>query len=194
MAASPARQLIIRAARAITQLLDEAGDWMRSRGISDHRPTRFPLSDLAARLLRGERTITQRPSAPSPFDDHADPEFWHNDPTGTGARYLHRVAVARTHPGHGIVARLVEHAAHLAAANDRRWLRLDCAKHNARLRDYYPRLGFTQVGSIDLPHRSPARSSSADLPDTPVRTDLRPSMPPVDGSKSEPAPLLGGHR
>jgi ribosomal protein S18 acetylase RimI-like enzyme len=161
MAACPPRQLIIRAARtddlpAIAQLLDEAGDWMRSRGISDQWPIRFPLSDLAARVHRGELHIAydhMTPVGTFALDYHADPEFLHDDPTGTAAGYLHRLAVARTHAGHGIGAQLVDHAAHLAAANNHRSLRLDCAKHNKRLHDYYRLLGFTQVGSIDLPHR-----------------------------------------
>jgi ribosomal protein S18 acetylase RimI-like enzyme len=161
MAACPPRQLIIRTARtddlpAIAQLLDKAGDWMRSQGITDQWPIRFPLSDLAARAHRGELYIAYDNATPVgtfALDYHADPEFWHDDPTGAAAGYLHRLAVARTHAGQGIGAQLVSHADRLVADAGRRWLRLDCAKNNSRLHDYYRRLGFTHVGSIDLPHR-----------------------------------------
>jgi GNAT superfamily N-acetyltransferase len=161
MAACPPRQLIIRAARtddlpAIAQLLDEAGDWMRSQGISDQWPTRFPLSDLAARVHRGELHIAYDHATPVgtfALDYHADPEFWHDDPNGELAGYLHRLAVARTHAGHGLGAQLVNHAARLVADSGRRWLRLDCAKHNTRLHDYYRQLSFTHLQTIDLPHR-----------------------------------------
>jgi GNAT superfamily N-acetyltransferase len=161
MAACPPRQLIIRPAGtddlpAIAQLLDEAGDWMRSRGISDQWPIRFPLSDLAARVHRGELYIAYDHATPVgtfALDYHADPEFWHDDPTGTAAGYLHRLAVARTHAGHGIGAQLVDRASHLVADSGRLWLRLDCAKNNIRLHDYYRQLGFAHMGSVDLPHR-----------------------------------------
>jgi ribosomal protein S18 acetylase RimI-like enzyme len=155
------RQLTIRTARtedlpAIAKLLEQAGDWMRSQGIGDQWPIRFPLTDLAARRDRGELHIACHGATPVgtfALDYHADPEFWHDDPDGKLAGYLHRLAVARTHAGHGIGAQLVDHADRLVTDAGRRWLRLDCAKHNTRLHDYYRRLGFTQVGSIDLPHR-----------------------------------------
>jgi ribosomal protein S18 acetylase RimI-like enzyme len=161
MAACPPRQLIIRAARtddlpAIAELLDEAGDWMRSHGITDQWPIRFPLTDLAARIDRSELHIAYDHATPVgtfALDNHADPEFWHDDPDGTAAGYLHRLAVARAHAGHGIGAQLVDHAADLVADSRRRWLRLDCAKNNTRLHHYYRHLGFTHVGSIDLAHR-----------------------------------------
>jgi ribosomal protein S18 acetylase RimI-like enzyme len=161
MAACPPRQLMIHTARtddlpAIAQLLDEAGDWMRRHGITDQWPVRFPLSDLAARIDRGELHIAYDHTTPIgtfALDDHADPEFWHDDPNRDIAGYLHRLAVARTHAGQGIGAQLVEHADRLVAAAGRRWLRLDCAKNNTRLHDYYRQLGFTHVGSVDLPHR-----------------------------------------
>lgn len=35
----------------------------------------------------------------------------------------------------------------------RHCLRLDCAKHNARLRTYYDAHGFTHVRTVDLAHR-----------------------------------------
>lgn len=139
MAICPPRQLTIRQARtddlpAIAQLLDEAGDWMRSHGITDHWPTRFPVSDLADRITRGELHIAYDNTTPVgtfALDNNADPEFWHDDHNSTAAGYLHRLAVARSYAGHGIGAQLVNHAARLVAESGRRWLRLDCAKNNA---------------------------------------------------------------
>lgn len=161
MAVCPPRELIIRPAGtadlpAVARLLAEAGDWMRSQGITDQWPSQFPLSDLAERADRGELHIAYdhaNPVGTFAIDYHADPEFWHDDPNGTHAGYLHRLAVARTHAGHGIGAQLVDHAARLVAHTGREWLRLDCAKHNARLHDYYRQLSFTHLGTVDLPHR-----------------------------------------
>ena len=161
MAICPTRRLTIRTARtedlpAIAQLLDEAGNWMRNHGITDQWPVRFPASDLETRVERGELHIAYDHATPVgtfALDHHADPEFWHDDPDGTVAGYLHRLAVARSHAGHGIGARLVDHASRLVADSGRPWLRLDCAKNNTRLHDYYRQLGFAHIASVDLPHR-----------------------------------------
>jgi len=161
MAACPQRQLVIRAARtedlpAIAHLLNEAGEWMRRQGITDQWPSQFPLSDLAGRADRGELHIAYDHGTPVgtfAVDYHADPEFWHDDPNGDRAGYLHRLAIARTHAGHGIGHQLINHADHLVADTGRQWLRLDCAKHNTRLHDYYRQLRFTQLPTVDLPHR-----------------------------------------
>jgi GNAT superfamily N-acetyltransferase len=161
MAISPPRQLTIRQARtddlsAIAQILDDAGDWMRSHGITDQWPTHFPLSDLTDRITRGELHIAYDDTTPVgtfALDHHADPEFWHDDPNGIAAGYLHRLAVTRSHAGQGIGAQLIDHADRLLTTAGRRWLRLDCAKNNTRLHDYYRQLGFTHVRSVDLPHR-----------------------------------------
>jgi GNAT superfamily N-acetyltransferase len=127
MAACPPRQLMIHTARtddlpAIAQLLDEAGDWMRRHGITDQWPVHFPLSDLAARIDRGELHIAHDQTTPIgtfALDHHADPEFWHDDPNGDVAGYLHRLAVARSRAGKDTGAQLVEHAdRRVAAAGD----------------------------------------------------------------------------
>jgi ribosomal protein S18 acetylase RimI-like enzyme len=161
MAACPPRALAIRTAGredllAAAQLLDQAGEWMRSQGITDQWPIRFPLSDLAQRADRGEIHIAYDGTMPVgtfALDWTADPEFWHDHAADTDAGYLHRLAVARSHAGQGIGAQLAEHAANLVARNGRRLLRLDCAKHNTRLHEYYRQLGFTHVRTIDLAHR-----------------------------------------
>ncbi|MGH2941792.1 MAG: GNAT family N-acetyltransferase [Solirubrobacteraceae bacterium] len=117
---------------------------------------RFALTDLARRIDRDELHIACDDDAPVgtfALDHHADPEFWHDDLDGAHAGYLHRLAVAHIHAGRGIGATLVDHAAALVVASGRRWLRLDCAKHNARLHTYYTNLGFTHIRTIDLSHR-----------------------------------------
>jgi len=161
MAACPPHQIVVRTARpddltAVARLLDEAGNWMRSRGITDQWPIRFPLSDLAQRVDRGELHIAcDDDTAIGTFalDNYADREFWHDDPDGTRAGYLHRLTVARDPAGQGIGAKLVDHAASLVANSGRHWLRLDCAKNNTRLHAYYTHLGFTHLRTIDIPHR-----------------------------------------
>jgi GNAT superfamily N-acetyltransferase len=161
MAACPPRALTIRAAYpedlpAVAQLLDDAGAWMRNQGITDQWPIRFPLSDLSSRVDHGEIHIAydgQAPVGTFALDWIADPEFWRDEHANADAGYLHRLTVARTHAGQGIGAQLVEHAAELVLRSGRRLLRLDCAKHNTRLHDYYRQLGFTHMRTVDLAHR-----------------------------------------
>jgi GNAT superfamily N-acetyltransferase len=114
------------------------------------------LADLAQRIELGELHIAYEHTTPVgtfALDHHADPDFWRDDPSGIRAGYLHRLAVTRTHAGCGLGALLVDHAADLVAHQGRFWLRLDCAKHNTRLHDFYRQLGFKHVRTIDLPHR-----------------------------------------
>lgn len=141
---------------AIARLLDEAGAWLRSQAITDQWPEQFVLADLAQRIELGELHIAYQDTTPVgtfALDHHADPDFWHDDSNGTRACYLDRLAVTRSHAGRGLGALLIDHAANLAAHQDRLWLRLDCAKHNTRLHAYYRLLGFEHVRTVDLPHR-----------------------------------------
>lgn len=161
MTTCPPRAFTIRTAQpddlpAIAQLLDKAGEWMRDQGIADQWPIRFPLSDLGQRVNHGEIHVAydgQTPVGTFALDWTADPEFWQDEHADADAGYLHRLAVARSHAGQGIGAQLVEHAATLVLRSGRHLLRLDCAKHNTRLHDYYRQLGFTHIRTIDLAHR-----------------------------------------
>jgi ribosomal protein S18 acetylase RimI-like enzyme len=84
--------------------------------------------------------------------DWADEAFADAWPSGTeGALYVIRLASAVT--GREVGSRLLEFAKRLAAQRGARVLRLDCAKHNPELHQYYTRQGFTRVGIVDLAHR-----------------------------------------
>lgn len=161
MAACPPRQLVIRSATTddlpgVAALLNEAGAWMRSQGITDQWPLRFPISDLQGRVAHDELYIASDGATlvgTFALDHHADPEFWHDDPDGIQAGYLHRLTVARSHAGHDLGSQLIDHASDIVAGRGRLWLRLDCAKHNTQLHDYYRSLAFRHVRTIDIPHR-----------------------------------------
>lgn len=77
-----------------------------------------------------------------------DPHFWPDRPPGE-AVYLHKLAVRRAYAGMGLPAALMDHAARLAAAQDRHLLRLDC---DPPLSPFYERLGFQAVDEIDIRH------------------------------------------
>jgi GNAT superfamily N-acetyltransferase len=77
-----------------------------------------------------------------------DPRFWPDRPTGE-ATYLHKLAVRRAFARTGAPEALMDHAASLALAQDRRLLRLDCGP---QLAAFYGRLGFQVVDEIDVNH------------------------------------------
>ena len=138
----------------VVQLLHDAYDWLISRDIADQWPEPFPPRSVAHLIDRGEVyiachgddviatfTLTYRP----------DPELWDHPPDDAG--YIRRLVVDRDHAGHDVGGQLLERAGSLVSATGRTWLRLDCAKHNARLHDYYRAHGFAHLGTVDLPHR-----------------------------------------
>ena len=138
----------------IVGLLHQAYDWLMERGITDQWVRPFPPEAIAPLIDRGEvylATHDNEPIATFTLSYTPDPELWNHPPDDAG--YLRRLAVHRDHTGHGVGAQLLDHAGRLVAATGRPWLRLDCAKHNARLHDYYRAHGFTHLRTIDLPHR-----------------------------------------
>ncbi|MEQ4207915.1 GNAT family N-acetyltransferase [Actinopolymorpha sp. B9G3] len=143
-------------------LLNEAAEWLASRGI-DQWPARFER-DNEWRAQRIEKyvvdgyvyiasddrgyvgTITLSPNA--------DPDFAHGWPDGPdNALYVYRMATMRRAAGRGLGARLLAWAGDRAARSGRAWLRLDVHRHNPDLQAYYERLGFVRVGTIVTPPR-----------------------------------------
>jgi GNAT superfamily N-acetyltransferase len=138
----------------IVALLRQAYDWLIIRGITDQWVRPFPPESIAPLINRGEvylATHRGEPLATFTLTYTPDPELWNHPPDDAG--YLRRLAVDRDHTGHGIGAQLLDHAGQLVAATGRPWLRLDCAKHNTRLHDYYRAHSFTHLRTVDLPHR-----------------------------------------
>lgn len=87
-------------------------------------------------------------------DDHADPEFWTPADDPASALYVHKLAVSRRAAGRGVGEALLDWAGRQALLAGRPWLRLDCAKNNTMLQNYYRGRLFTHVRTVDLPHRA----------------------------------------
>jgi ribosomal protein S18 acetylase RimI-like enzyme len=138
----------------VAGLLDQAYDWLIAEGITDQWTSRFPRDDIHDLIERGEVYLAlagDQPVATFTLTYRPDPELWNHPADDAG--YIRRLAVDRDHAGHDIGGQLLDHAAVVVAASGRRWLRLDCAKHNSRLHDYYRHHGCTHLRTIDLPHR-----------------------------------------
>ncbi|MFD1658110.1 GNAT family N-acetyltransferase [Streptomyces caeni] len=134
-------------------LLSGASAWLASRGIDQwqYPPHRDRIMTALERGVCFLAFEDGEPIATMQVDDFADPEFWTPDDDPGAALYLHRMAVSRSAAGVGV--RLLDWAAERAAAQGKRWLRLDAWKDNEGLHRYYKAAGFTLVRIVDLPHR-----------------------------------------
>ena|SRR5437868_2193927 len=94
------------------------------------------------------------PVATVALDGHADPEFWTRDDNPGAGLYVHKLAVARAWSGWGLGDLLLDWAGTAVASAGLRWLRLDCAKDNQGLQNYYQGKGFRHLRTVDLPHRA----------------------------------------
>lgn len=145
---------------AVLALLAEAARWLHAIGVRQWPAEGFPagriqpLIDAGVVYLFHTAWDPGAPAATMALDRQADPEFWRPADRPDDALYVHKLAVSRAHAGEGLGGALLDWAALRAAAQGRRWLRLDCAKDNARLQAYYRAAGFRHVRTVDLPHRA----------------------------------------
>jgi ribosomal protein S18 acetylase RimI-like enzyme len=140
---------------AVMALLGEAAAWLAGRRIVQWPANGFPRSRIAGGVGRGTvyllTTTKNVPAATVTVDAAADPEFWVDD---RDALYVHKLATGRAFAGQGLGAHLLDWAGDLADSDGRHWLRLDCAKQNPGLQDFYRRQGFAHLRTVDLPHRA----------------------------------------
>ncbi|GAA3162326.1 hypothetical protein GCM10010466_61600 [Planomonospora alba] len=160
-AAPPRRVTLRRAAAAdlpgVLALLAETAAWLHRQGVRQWPAGGFPAERLVPLIERGDMYLLDGaagPVATMALDGDADPEFWTAQDEPGSALYVHKLAVARDHAGRGLGEALLDWAGLRVLAAGRRWLRLDCAKGNPRLQEYYRRQRFTHLRTVDLPHRA----------------------------------------
>ncbi|MEV4568356.1 GNAT family N-acetyltransferase [Nonomuraea sp. NPDC049419] len=168
----------------VLTLLADTAEWLYMRGVRQwprggFGPERIEplISERVLYLLDDELRYLDPDEAAPPvatiaLDDHADPEFWQPADDPGAALYIHKLAVARPWSGSGLGDALLDWACSMAYASGLPWLRLDCAKSNPRLQDYYRSRGFRHVRTVDLPHRSSGalfQRPSEDVPATAFR-------------------------
>ncbi|MCW3036180.1 MAG: GCN5-related N-acetyltransferase [Actinobacteria bacterium] len=135
-------------------ILAEAATWLASKGIDQWPAAGFREAGTLRRIRQGSVYLAYaagEPVATITLDTWADPELWKGASDDAG--YVHRLAVRRPWAGRGIGAALLDWAGQRVAASGGRWLRLDCMRDNQPLHDYYLRLGFEHIRTIELRHR-----------------------------------------
>ncbi|MEU8178730.1 GNAT family N-acetyltransferase [Microbispora hainanensis] len=156
----------------VLALLTRTAGWLNGLGVRQWPAGGFPAERIEPLIGAGVMYLlddgSSAPAATIAVDGHADPEFWTPADRPGDALYVHKLAVSRTCSGRGLGEVLLDWAALRAAAHDRPYLRLDCAKDNARLQAYYRKAGFRHVRTVDLPHRASGalfeRDASAAIP------------------------------
>ncbi|MEU8355252.1 GNAT family N-acetyltransferase [Nonomuraea sp. NPDC048882] len=165
-------------------LLADTSEWLWRQGLRQwprggFGPERIePLIEERVLFLLDDELRYLDPDESAPpvatiaLDEHADPEFWRPGDDPGAALYVHKLAVARPWSGSGLGDALLDWAGASAYWAGLPWLRLDCAKNNPGLQNYYRRRGFRHVRTVDLPHRSSGalfQRSSQDVPITVFR-------------------------
>jgi GNAT superfamily N-acetyltransferase len=159
---------------AIIQLIDEAADWLRTKGTDQWArpwPTRAGRdSRIRAAMLRGRSWICwddDIPAATITADPDEDP-YWSAEDRAEPAVYIHRLVVGRNYARVGLGAALINWAGwtgrHEHAA---RWIRVSAWTTNRRLHSYYRQQGFSPRGfhpDDGYPSAARFQKPTADIP------------------------------
>lgn len=97
--------------------------------------------------------ISEKPIAVMVLVFH-DPLFWPNIKPDESS-FVHKLAVLPEYRGQGLAAEMLEHAATQTLAKGINVTRLDCAAERSKLRAFYKKLGYKNVGERQVgPHRA----------------------------------------
>ncbi|MGW1741573.1 GNAT family N-acetyltransferase [Nocardia sp. NPDC001965] len=148
----------------IRRLRLQRSSWLAARG-SDQWSTEasgLPIDYFSRAVSRAvadwETWIAEVDGAPAgtiTVNDRADRELWTNAELGN-ALIVHYLIVDLRFAGCGVGRRLLAHAATLARAHQRSWVRLDAWTANSELHAYYRRAGFRLVRVADPDVPSPS--------------------------------------
>jgi GNAT superfamily N-acetyltransferase len=155
--ATPHGSLVMAPARpddldALVAIDASASERVRELGYDPGMPPR-PIRDIVAdRVAAGETVLARLDGQPAGMLAlQCDDELWRDLPGAAG--YVHGLATHRDFAGKGVGLALLDWAARVAAAEGKRYLRLDCNADNPALRAYSERAGFAHRGDVELPHR-----------------------------------------
>jgi GNAT superfamily N-acetyltransferase len=181
------RPATTRDLRLILCFIDEAADWLRTKGTdqwSSPWPSEEERDALVERDLAAGRTWIVEddgiPMATVTCRPDASPEFWTKSEQADPAIYVSRLVVSRRYAGQGFGAELLAWAGRWAGRQyGAKWIRMDAWTTNIALHSYCERLGFwfvrfgdTTDPSAALFQKPTAGISSASTP----RLNQRPEL------------------
>jgi ribosomal protein S18 acetylase RimI-like enzyme len=136
----------------VQSIIEEAGSWLRSRGINQWSPG-TPIERRLRQLLTGSCVylvyFVQEPVATITLQE-SDETIWGTD--DNRALYVHLLAIRRAIGGKGIGKILLNWAAAQGRQKGKEFLRLDCWADNPALCRYYESAGFLPKGQVQLNH------------------------------------------
>jgi GNAT superfamily N-acetyltransferase len=121
-------------------------DWIAARGIDQWRPGGVPVSLVDRQVANGDWYVARERGrlVAALRVLWSDPDFW--DVPDSESVFVHGLMVDRTCAGKNLGSSLLDWSASQGRAKGAGWLRLDCSAANSRLREYYTKQGFQQVG------------------------------------------------
>lgn len=136
---------------AVIEVLNEAAEWLHSKGIDQWRPGRpesFSRQSIAEKIRLGEVYLAKRNQlvVGTVTLQWSDRFFWVDDETDAG--YVHKLAIRPAYTGRGLGNRLLEWAEQATKAAGKNYLRLDCMFDDPRIRQYYEDAGFNYRGEV----------------------------------------------
>ena len=151
------------------EILEEVGSWLWRRGIHQWEPgsnraqrvllERYVESGCLIAARRGPRLVGGAIITPQPTEE------WALLP-GSGAIYLHKLAVSRAVSGQALGRKILDHCELVAERDGATRMRLDCWDGNAALRSYYRSAGYSELDAVES-HGYPVRLFEKRLPPVP---------------------------
>ncbi len=134
----------------VMRILTEVNTWLIAKGITGQWPPVIPRDFIAGSLERDEVYLVRQGEAvlATCTLQWSDSGIWGD--AAPDAVYVHRLAVSREHGGKGLGQLMLDWAATRARAEGKAFVRLDCWAENPYLVEYYPQMGFRQVGEVSV--------------------------------------------
>lgn len=135
--------------RIVLEILDQAAEWMRQRGISQWESPSPPevWEQMAREIEKGEIHLAKLPATSEAVGvvrfEWSGAPLW---PAEADAGYIHTMAIRPAHMGRQLGRKLLAWAIGHVRNRGKRFARLDCISDNRRLRDYYEAAGFRYCG------------------------------------------------
>lgn len=135
----------------VRQLLTEAAEWMKSRGIRQWNPEQFTEDEIRKYFATRDIYLMLDGTEPAGMFtlQSSDPDYWGalND---ARYNYLHRLTVRPSYRRHSLGREMIYWAAKHSRKAGRKGLRFDCWSENRKLNPYYAELGMEKRGIGEL--------------------------------------------